>query len=133
MDADGSIVYRWNHTFRIQMETDKAEPPVYADTRIPYTGFLCVCVYAQTYANTVEMAERRYHIRVVQGYTGLSRVYTGFIQGYTRVISQTRVTTFNEGNEGYGDPSCGGAEPFGKSRWRDRVPFSGHFDGSIFT
>ena len=82
MDADGSIVYRWNHTFRIQMETDKVEPPVYADRRIPYTVFLCVCVYAHTYANTVEMAERRYHIRVVQGYTGLSRVYTGFIQGY---------------------------------------------------
>ena len=88
MDADGSIVYRWNHTFRIQMETDKVEPPVYADTRIPYTGFLCVCVYAQTYANTVEMAESRYHIRVVQGYTGLSRVYTGFIQGYLGLFSQ---------------------------------------------
>ena len=40
-------------------------------------------------------------LRVIQGYTELSRVYTGFIQGYTRVISQTRVTTFNEGNEGY--------------------------------
>ena len=46
MDADGSIVYRWNHTFRIQIETDKTYTPVYADTRIPYTGFLCVCVYA---------------------------------------------------------------------------------------
>ena len=65
--------------FRIQMETDKVEPPVYADTRIPYTGFLCVCVYAQTYANTVEMAERRYHIRVIQGYLGC-------IQGLSRVI-----------------------------------------------
>ena len=48
--------------------------------------------------------------RVIYSYTGLSRVYTGL----SRVISQTRVTTVNEGNEGYGDPSCGGAEPFGK-------------------
>ena len=41
MDADGSIVYRWNHTLRIQEETDKVEPTVYADTCIPYTAFPC--------------------------------------------------------------------------------------------
>ena len=78
MDADGSIVYRWNHTFRIQMETDKVEPPVYADRRIPYTVFLCVCVYAHTYANTVEMAERRYHIDLLmqQAYQYCLRVAT---------------------------------------------------------
>jgi hypothetical protein len=58
--------------------------------------------------------------RVIYSYTGLSRVYTGL----SRVMQPKRVTTVNEGNEGYGDPSSGGAEPFGKSRWRDRVPFS---------
>ena len=30
-----------NHTFRIQEETDKVEPAVYADTCIPYTAFPC--------------------------------------------------------------------------------------------
>ena len=79
MDADGSIVYRWNHTFRIQMETDKVEPPVYADTRIPYTGFLCVCVYAHTYAYPCPQRTISGLYRVIQG-------YLGFIQGLSRVI-----------------------------------------------
>ena len=37
---------------------------------------------------TVKIAERRYHIRVVQGYTGLYRVFTGFIQGHLGLFSK---------------------------------------------
>ena len=94
MDADGSIVYRWNHTFRIQEETDKVEPTVYADTRIPYTAFPCgserfrVYMIFQGFPGFSRVIPGLSRVilgglsRVIYSYTGLSRVYTGFIQGY---------------------------------------------------
>ena len=100
MDADGSIVYRWNHTFRIQEETDKVEPTVYADTRIPYTAFPCgserfrVYMIFQGFPGFSRVIPGLSRVilgglsRVIYSYTGLSRVYTGFIQGYLGLFSQ---------------------------------------------
>jgi hypothetical protein len=81
-----------------------------------YVQYWCItCIQYPPYRQSASIAHTRntYHV--------LHQPRIGTIQGYTRVISQTRVTTFNEGNEGYWIP------PAAVPRKSRRRHFHGHF------
>ena len=70
-DGTTLFVYRWKRIKRIHPSIRGHPYTVYrVSLRMRIRAYVCV---------SMPPAD---HIRVVQGYTGLSRVYTGFIQGY---------------------------------------------------